>query len=68
MLLCERNFRELKAFAAEEKLPIGFDVESVSIRKAEIDAATPLFRLARGPGTGSLAAVFSRECQPCLAP
>jgi 5,10-methylenetetrahydrofolate reductase len=45
--LCERNFRELVAFAREKKLPIGFNVESVSIRKAEIEAATALFRSLR---------------------
>lgn len=50
MRLCERNFRELKAFAAEKKLPIGFNVESVSIRKAEIDAATTLFHALRAEG------------------
>jgi hypothetical protein len=45
--LCERNFRELRAFAKEKRLPIGFNVESVSIRKVEIDAATALFRSLR---------------------
>jgi hypothetical protein len=45
--LCERNFRELRAFAREKKLPIGFNVESVSIRKVEIDAATALFKSLR---------------------
>ena len=45
--LCERNFRELRAFAREKRLPIGFNVESVSIRKVEIDAATALFRSLR---------------------
>lgn len=40
----------------------------------EVRRLPPLFRLARAPGrvfrlpTGSLAAVFARECQPCLAP
>ena len=42
--LCERNFHELKAFAREKQLPIGFNVESVSIRKVEIEAATALFQ------------------------
>lgn len=45
--LCERNFRELVDFAKEKKLPIGFNVESVSIRKAEIEAASALFRSLR---------------------
>ena len=45
--LCERNFRELRAFAREKRLPIGFNVESVSIRKVEIDAATALFKSLR---------------------
>jgi hypothetical protein len=46
--LCERNFRELLAFAREKRLPIGFNVESVSIRKAEIEAASGLFMSLRG--------------------
>lgn len=45
--LCERNFRELVGFAREKKVPIGFNVESVSIRKAEIEAAETLFRSLR---------------------
>ncbi|MFT3708348.1 MAG: hypothetical protein QM817_11910 [Archangium sp.] len=45
--LCVRNFRELHDFAREKKLPIGFNVESVSIRKAEIEAAAALFHALR---------------------
>ncbi|MDP1821771.1 MAG: hypothetical protein Q8L48_00945 [Archangium sp.] len=52
--LCERNFRELKAFAREKKLPMGFNVESVSIRKAEIDAATALFHALRAASDETL--------------
>ena len=50
--LCERNYRELRAFAREKKIPIGFNVESVSIRKTEIDAATALFQRLRAATSG----------------
>ena len=51
--LCVRNYRELKAFAREKAVPIGFNVESVSIRKAEIDAATALFYRLRAETTSA---------------
>lgn len=39
MTLCERTFAELVEFAREKRLPVGVNVESVSIRKAEVDAS-----------------------------
>jgi 5,10-methylenetetrahydrofolate reductase len=41
--LCERIFAELLEFAREKQLPLGINVESVSIRKAEIEASVELF-------------------------
>ena len=40
--LCERIFAEVWEYAHEQGLPLGVNVESVSIRKAEIDAASEL--------------------------
>ena len=45
--LCERTFAELQEFAREKRLPVGINVESVSIRKAEVDASLELFRRLR---------------------
>jgi hypothetical protein len=41
--LCEQTFNELFEFAREKRIPLGFNVESVSIRKFEIDASVELF-------------------------
>jgi hypothetical protein len=41
--LCEQIFNELFEFAREKRIPLGFNVESVSIRKSEIDASVELF-------------------------
>lgn len=40
--LCERIFTEAWEYACEKGVPLGVNVESVSIRKAEIEAATEL--------------------------
>ncbi|MCB1167745.1 MAG: methylenetetrahydrofolate reductase [Leptospiraceae bacterium] len=40
--LCESIATELADFCAEKKIPFGINVESVSIRKAEIDASVEL--------------------------
>jgi hypothetical protein len=45
--LCEAIFSELLAFAREKQIPLGMNVESVSIRKAEIDASVALFQSLR---------------------
>lgn len=42
--LCERVFADVQDYAREKRLPIGINVESVSIRKAEIDASVELYR------------------------
>lgn len=42
--LCERVFADVQDYAREKCLPIGFNVESVSTRKSEIDASVELYR------------------------
>ena len=42
--LCEQQFEEVLDFAARKNVPVGINVESVSIRKAEIEASAELFR------------------------
>ena len=42
--LCERVFADVQDFAQDKGLPIGINVESISIRKAEIDASVELYR------------------------
>ena len=42
--LCESIFTDVYDYAHEKHLPIGINVESVSIRKAEIDASVELYR------------------------
>jgi hypothetical protein len=46
--LAARNFADILAFAREKGLPVGINVESVSIRKEEIDASCELFRRLSG--------------------
>ncbi len=41
--LCEQQLEEILDFAARKNVPVGINVESVSIRKAEIEASTELF-------------------------
>jgi 5,10-methylenetetrahydrofolate reductase len=41
--LCEAVFAEVQDYAREKHLPLGINVESVSIRKAEIDASVELY-------------------------
>ncbi|MEY2934223.1 MAG: hypothetical protein RL033_4972 [Pseudomonadota bacterium] len=45
--LCERIFLEVWDFARKKGLPLGVNVESVSIRKAEIDASAQLVKTLR---------------------
>ncbi|MDA8093990.1 MAG: methylenetetrahydrofolate reductase [Betaproteobacteria bacterium] len=40
----ERNYRELQAFAANKGIPIGCNIESVAIRKVEVEASIELLR------------------------
>lgn len=41
--LCENVFRDIQDFAREKQLPIGINVESISIRKSEVDASVELY-------------------------
>ena len=45
--LCESIFSELLEFAREKRIPLGVNVESVSIRKSEIEASVALFQTLR---------------------
>lgn len=46
--LCERMFLEVWGYARDKGIPLGVNVESVSIRKAEIDASLQLVQTLRG--------------------
>jgi 5,10-methylenetetrahydrofolate reductase len=47
LALCERIFEELWEYAREKQIPLGVNVESVSIRKTEIEASIELFQRLR---------------------
>jgi hypothetical protein len=47
LALCERIFREVRDFARDKGIPLGINVESVSIRKTEIDASIELVKTLR---------------------
>jgi hypothetical protein len=47
LALCERIFAEAWDYAREKGIPLGVNIESVSIRKAEIEASTELVRKLR---------------------
>jgi len=42
--LCEKVFLDVQDYAREKRLPLGINIESVSIRKAEIEASVELYR------------------------
>lgn len=42
---CDRIFAEVLDYAREKRLPLGINVESISIRKPEIDASVELLRV-----------------------
>ncbi|NOZ53303.1 MAG: 5,10-methylenetetrahydrofolate reductase [Gammaproteobacteria bacterium] len=44
----EKNWLELKAFADEKGIPVGCNIESVAIRKVEVDASIELLRRVSG--------------------
>lgn len=46
--LAEATAADVLAFAHDRQIPVGINVESISIRKEEIDAATALFATLRG--------------------
>jgi hypothetical protein len=41
--LCQRLFEDICDYATQKGLPLGINVESISMRKAEIDASVELF-------------------------
>lgn len=45
--ICKYIANDLIGFAAEKNMPIGFNIESVAIRKAEIDASIELVKTVR---------------------
>jgi hypothetical protein len=45
--LCDSIFAEVWDFARDKGIPLGVNIESVSIRKAEIEASVELFQLLR---------------------
>jgi hypothetical protein len=47
VLQCQRVFQEVREFARDKGLPLGINVESVSIRRAEVEASIALFRALR---------------------
>lgn len=51
--LCERIFAEVWDYARDKGIPLGVNVESVSIRKAEIQASVELLQLLRRRIEGS---------------
>jgi hypothetical protein len=42
--LCESVFLDVQDYAREKQLPIGINVESISIRKSEVEASVELFQ------------------------
>ena len=45
--LCQDVWRDVLAFAREKRLPVGLNVESISIRKDEVEASAALFAALR---------------------
>lgn len=46
----EQSWRELKQFADEKGIPIGCNIESVAVRKAEVEASIELLKRVSGKG------------------
>ena len=42
--LCQNVFNDVQEYAREKRLPIGINVESIAIRRAEVDASVELYR------------------------
>jgi hypothetical protein len=55
MRACEEQFADVLDFAQRKKLPVGVNVESVSIRKVEIEASVELFHRLKAQLRGSTA-------------
>jgi 5,10-methylenetetrahydrofolate reductase len=51
--LCERIFAEVWDYARDKSIPLGVNVESVSVRKSEIEASVELLHLLRRRIEGS---------------
>ena len=47
MEICYKIAEELIEFSSEKNIPIGFNIESVAIRKAEIDASIELLKMVK---------------------
>ncbi len=47
--ICERNWLELKEFADEKGIPVGANIESVAVRKVEIEASVELVKRIKSP-------------------
>jgi hypothetical protein len=45
--LCQETWRDVLGFARDKGLPVGLNVESISIRKQEVDASAALFTALR---------------------
>ena len=54
--LCEQLFADILDYAISHNVPLGVNVESVSIRKAEIEASAELFRRLRSTVQGRFCA------------
>jgi hypothetical protein len=54
--LCQETWRDVLGFARDKGLPVGLNVESISIRKEEVEASAALFTALRAelvsPGSG----------------
>ncbi len=46
--MCEKNWLELKEFADQKGIPIGANIESVAVRKVEIEASVELVKRIKG--------------------
>ena len=57
--LCERIFAEVWDYARDKDIPLGVNVESVSIRKTEIEASVELLQLLRR----RIDQIGARKCQ-----
>ena len=44
----EQSWKELKGFAEEKRIPIGCNIESVAVRKVEVEASIELLKRVGG--------------------
>lgn len=57
--ICETIWQELSAYAQEKKIPLGFNVESVAVRKVEIEASLELVKRLQKHNRSLYANLFS---------